>query len=299
VDPKRAGPGILLAPPHPGYAVAARLPAARTFPPLDEPIVRPETREEMVRGRLLQAMPALPAHADQHFTLDYVLGAHVKPGYVGSTDLLTREAARSNFATDTCIRKKGDDPRTGERYLEELSFEVVNEQSREDVTEKAQDLVARGVRRVVAIFVKKGEVHEWSSRKGAWKQLDLDDSLHDPVLVTPLPLRELLQAAEADDAVARALLAKNNRVLVAARTESREEGRRDGLADGRRDGLADGRRDGLADGQKQGLRRGLEAVCELLGLELGEERRAFLETLDTAGLDALLTRLRVERRWPE
>jgi hypothetical protein len=220
-------------------------------------------------------MPARPPHADQHFTLDYVLGAHMLPGYVGATDLLTREAARSNFATDTCIRRKGDDPRTGERYLEELSFEVVNEQSLGDVTEKAQDLVARGVRRVVAIFVKKGEVHEWSPQDGAWKPLDLDESLRDPVLATPLPVRALLQATEPDDAVARALLAKDNRVLVAARTETREEG------------------------HKSGLVQGLEAACDLLGIDLGEERRAQLATLDAAGLEALLTRLRIDRRWPE
>ncbi len=237
------------------------MPSARELPSIDQHVVRPETREEMVRGRRILAMPALPPHADQHFRLDYILGAHVQPGYVGSTDLLTREAERSNFATDTCIRKRGDDPRTGERYLEELSFEVVNEQSLGDVTERAEDLVTRGVRRVVAIFVKKGEVHEWSRAEGAWTKLDLDSSLRDPTLAAPLPLRDLLVAAEADDAVARALLAKNNPVLVAATAESRQQGRRDGLVEG------------------------IEAACDLGGIDLDEERRARLRSLRRGGLE--------------
>lgn len=291
---KPSGPGMLLAPPPPGAATAMQLPAAREFPPLDEPIVRPETREEIVRGRRVQAMPALPPHADLHFRLDYILGAHVEPGYVGSTDLLTREAERSNFATDTCIRKRGEDQRTGERYLEELSFEVVNEQSLADITERAQDLSARGVRRVIAIFVKKGEVHEWSADQGAWTTLDIAGSLRDPVLATPLPLRDLIAAAEADDAVARALLAKNNRVLIDAKTESW----RDGLAEGRRDGLTEGRRDGLAEGETKGLRHGVEVACDLLGIDLTEARRAHLGTLDAAGLEALLSQIRALRRWP-
>jgi hypothetical protein len=81
---------------------------------------------------------------------------------------------------------------------------VVNTQSLADVTERAEDLIARGVRRVVAIFVREGKISEWSPRKGEWKDLDLDGSLHDRVLATPLPLRGLLEAVIADDVVARA-----------------------------------------------------------------------------------------------
>ena len=74
---------------------------------------------------------------------------------MGSTDLLTRLSEGSHFATDTCVRRAGIDPRTGVRHLEELAFEVVHEQSTKDITERAEELSARGVRRVVAIFVKK------------------------------------------------------------------------------------------------------------------------------------------------
>ncbi len=127
--------------------------------------MKPETREELIRGRRVVAMPAHPPHADRHFGLDYVLGAHVVPGYVGSTDLLTRSAVSSDFATDTCVRRRGEDPRTGTRYLEELAFEVVNEQSPRDIREKAQDLATRGVRQVFAVFVKTGKVCVWSKSR--------------------------------------------------------------------------------------------------------------------------------------
>lgn len=74
-----------------------------------------------------------------------MIGAHVKEGYVGSTDLLTRAAPSSDFATDTCIRRDGIDPATNTRYLQELAFEVVNEQSMRDITDQAEDLTALAV----------------------------------------------------------------------------------------------------------------------------------------------------------
>ncbi len=286
MDPKPS-PGILLAPPHVGSSAAVRLPGRDAPPPLDEHLVKPEvTRDEVIRGRRVQAMPALPPHADRQARLAYVIGAHVNPGYVGATELLTRVDEGSDFATDVCVRKAGTDARTGGRYLEELSFEVVNEQSARDIREKAEDLTARGVRRVIAVFVKTGKVSEWSPQKAAWKDLDRDATIDDPCLSRPVLVQALLDAAAADDAVARALLAKDNPVLAEARKASEQQGRNDGLAEG------------LAEGQKKGLQQGIEAACELLGLELGPEQHARLRALDAAGLEALLAHLRAERRWP-
>ncbi len=196
------------------------------MPGLDEHLVKPEvTRDEIVRGERMVAMPSLPEHGDRHFGIDYVLGAHVKADYVGSTDLLTRFSVESNFATDTCIRRNGVNAETGERYLEEVAFEVVNTQSAKALRIRAEDLTARGVRRVFAIVVKKGEVAEWSSEKGRFVALAKDAEIVDPTLATPLPVRALLDAAEADNGVARALLSKNNPVLAAAQKKQREEGR--------------------------------------------------------------------------
>jgi hypothetical protein len=279
MDPKPAGDRMLLAPPHGGMPAPARLPAAglpldQGFPPLEETLVEPETREEIVRGRRLQAMPALAPHADQHFTLDAVLSPHIKEGYVGSVDLLTRPAVGSNFATDTCVRRAGVDPATGQRYLEDLSFEVVNEQSLVDVSERAEDLVRRGVRRVFAIFVKKGEIGEWSPAKREWALLGPTDMIADPLLARPLHPNELLDVAEARNAAARAMLAQGNPVLVEAITE------------------------GIDRGAAQGIAEGIDAACELLAIEITPERRAQMRALDVAGLRALLADLRTLRRWP-
>ena len=286
MDPKTPAGEMWLAPPPAGSAGALRLPAARERPGVDEHVVAPETREQLVRGRKVLAMPALPPHADQHFKLDYILGAHVKEGYVGSTELLTRSDVSSDFATDTCIRRRGIDPRTDSRYLEELAFEVVNEQSLRDVTEQAEELTARGVRRVVAIFVKRGEVCEWSSRSSKWVKLEVEGELADPTLSRPIRVRELLDAAEADNAVARALAEKKNPVIVQL------------VSQGRSAGLKEGRDAGLKEGQEDGLRRGIEPLCEVLGIELTAARRAWLEEADAAALTDLMQRLRADRRWP-
>ena len=258
---------MLLAPSKSG-ASALRLPAARDFPPVDEHLVQPETtRDELIRGRRVMAMPALPPHADRHFKLDYVIGAYVKEGYVGATELLTRPAQASDFATDTCIRREGVDPATGSRHLEELAFEVVSEQSMRDITEKAEDLTSRGVRRVVAIFVKKGEACEWKS--GAWKKLEPEAMFSDPTLARPLRVRALLDAAEADNAVASALLAKGNPVLMKL----------------------------SAQGEAKGLRAAVRSLCRVLSITLTAEREDALEGMTAAELDALRERIERDRRW--
>ncbi len=240
------------------------------FPRVDDQLVRPETREELVRGRAVVAMPAKPPHAERHFELDYLTRGALAPGYVGATDLLTRAGPSSDFATDTCIRREGIDPATGARYLEELAFEIVNEQSLRDITERAEDLSARGVRRIIAIFVKKGEVREWSAEQNDWVVLDPSSTLEDRTLVQPIPIRALLDRAEADAAVVRALHAKKNPEIVAIEAKATREGVLEGIA----------------------------ALCEVLGIPLDADRRAQLGALDVEGLRSLLTVLRTERRWP-
>jgi len=58
-------------------------------------------------------------------------------------------------------------------------------------------------------------------------------------LAAPLPIEALVHAAKADDAVARALLAKQNPVLEAALASQRVEGKVAGLAEGKLAGLAE------------------------------------------------------------
>jgi hypothetical protein len=229
---------------RPGYSLKApgasgrslHLPGRGPFPPVDEHLVEPEvTRDEIIGGRRVVAFPAEAPHADQHGDLQYVLRAHVAPGYVASVDLLTRFDQNSDFASDACVRREGVDPQTSRRHLEELAFEVVSEQREKKVSEKVPRMHRRGVRRIFAIFIKNRQVCEWSAEgQGSWRPLDLASAIEDSCLAKPLALAALLDAAAADDAVVQALAAKDNpelrRMNAAARSEGRAEGRVEELA---------------------------------------------------------------------
>jgi hypothetical protein len=266
MDPK---PATTYFAPSPSGSPGLQCPPVE-HPSLDDHLVESETREEMLRGERLYASPARPPHAERHFHLDYVIGAHVAEGYVGASDMLTRAGPGSEFATDTAVRKQGIDPATGTRYLEELAFEVVYTQSMREMIMRAEDLSNRGVRRLLAIFVKRGQVCEWSNAEHRFVELSMDGELEDPTLVRPIPIRALLDAVQADNAVVDALDSKGNPRLQAIKAREFE----------------------------QGTQRGIEAVCRVLGIELTPERRNHLRTLDAEGLERLLTRLETERRWP-
>lgn len=256
MDPKPPADRKWLAPASEGSA--AQTPGA--WPRVDERLVEPETRAEVVRGRSIVAQPANPPHADRHIDLDFLLRGCIAPGYVGSTDLLTRLGPGSDFATDTCIRKAGVDPATGARYLEELAFEVVGEQSLKEITERAQDLAGRGVRRVFAVFVKLDEVREWSRATNAWTTLAPSSSIVDPTLACPLPVAALLDAADPESAVAQALRAKKNPVLEAFGSQREAEGH--------------------AQGETSMGRRMLFRLLQARGLELDEAQRARIDACD-------------------
>ncbi len=259
-----------------------RDPDSKGFPRVDEQLVRPEAREEMVRGRRIHAAPALAPHADHHQVLSFVTGGCIAPGYIASTDLLTRVGLRSDFATDTCIRREGIDPSTGARYLEELAFEIVGEQSLRDITERAEDLSERGIRKIIAIFVKRGEVCEWSSERGEWQVLESDGVLEDPTLAEPIPIRALLDLAEAEQTVVRALRTKGNPAVLSMESRAKEEGRTEGRAEGHADGA----------------RGAIEAFCRAFDIPLGSERRTDLQQQNAGELESLFAHLLRERQWP-
>jgi hypothetical protein len=253
-------------------------PRVPDLPRVDQRLVRPETREELFRGRAIIAAPANPPHAECQADVVSLARCGNAKGYVGATEMLTRTGHDSDFATDASIRRAGIDPSTGARYLEELSFEVVAEQSLRDITERARDLSARGVRRIIAIFVKQSEVREWSSDRNDWVLLDPSGQIEDPALVEPIPIRALLDSAAADDAVARALHTKQNPVIMAI--------------------AAEGKLEGLVQGRLEGLVQGIMVVCDFLGIPLDAQRRSTLQTLDMTELQSLLDTIHTTRRWP-
>ncbi len=181
-------------------------------------------REEKVGGKVVQTMGSELPHAAQNGEIDYVLRGLLRSEYCVASDLKTRFEEESDFASDSAAVKKGTDPKTGRRHLERLAFEVVWKQTRSDVTAKAPRMIRRGVQRVFAVFVRAGEVAEWSKTKEKWMTLDLSSAIRDECLVKPLLVEALLDAGKADAAVVQGLEAKGDPEIGRIRTEGEAKG---------------------------------------------------------------------------
>lgn len=255
-------------------------PAPKVWPNPSDYAVEPESGLEMLDGEVREALPAGPKHARQHAQVDFVLRAYAAPGYGADSDLLTRQAVEHNFASDTCIRKNGVDPDTGDRYLEELAFEIKSTQSGGNFEKRARIMATRGVRRVFAIPVRgdpagsdfvAGPVAEWIAAEERWKIYHEDDLIVDPCLCEPLPVRALLDAASADEAVACVLLHKRNRVL----TRYGDMNYRAGADEGQR------------RGEERAAREHIAMILEARGMPVDAATRA---RIDACGDPALLKR---------
>jgi hypothetical protein len=203
------------------------------LPALDDRLVAPETRFEMLEGRLVHVSPADPPHGTRHSKVSALLEAHTGLEFTVASDMLTRTAEGSDVAPDVSVFPSAPDPVTGKRQLEQLAFEVVSTQSLGNARIKAAQLTARGVRRVFAIEVERSRALEWSAALGTWSVLDPAGHIDDPALDVPLPIETLVTTARADDAVAHALLRKRNPVLVEKLAQRQAEGRAEGKAEGK------------------------------------------------------------------
>lgn len=195
------------------------------FPPVDERLVAPECGYEIVDGLVVAVTPAFEPHARRHAKLAALLEAHVAEGFTVAVDMLTRTAAKSDFAPDVSIYAIARDPETGGRQLEDIAFEIVSSETLAHAGAKAASLVARGVRRVFAIDVERERALEWSTRTAGWEILGPDARIEDRLLVAPLDTRDLVAVTHADDAIAHALIAKGNTVIDAALAMHHEQGR--------------------------------------------------------------------------
>lgn len=73
-------------------------------PRVDDHLVEPEvTRDEVIGGVRVVALPVELPHATQQSRLNYVVRAHVIPGYRLALELLTRFNQESDFVTDVCV----------------------------------------------------------------------------------------------------------------------------------------------------------------------------------------------------
>jgi Uma2 family endonuclease len=195
--------------------------------PPDERLVVPDQGYELVAGQVVAVSPAKEPHARRHAKLAALLEAYAAEGYAVAADMLTRASPNEDFAPDASVYPAARDPKTGGRGLEELAFEVVSAESLAHAGLKAASLTRRGVRRVFAIDVQRERGLEWSRITNAWEILADDAVIDDRALVLPLPVTELVSAGRGSVAMARALVASNNEVIVAVR----DEGRVDGLAE--------------------------------------------------------------------
>lgn len=213
-----------------------------SWPAVDDPLAEPETRYEVRHGELVHVSPAHEPHANRHSKISALVEAHAACDFDVASDMLTRTSADNDFAPDVSVYPSDRDPITGGRQLEQLAFEVVATQSLGNAGEKAAELSARGVR-VFAIDVDRERALEWSVALGTWRMLDPAGHIADPALAVPLPIEALVRAAKADNAMARALVAKNNPVIV----QNRAEGHAEGYAAGKLEGELKGRAESLLD----------------------------------------------------
>ncbi len=256
--------------PGAGHGPSARLPG------VDQRLAQPETRVEYLGGIEVFAAPANPPHAMDHARLAYVLGSVVKPTYRYAVDMLTRTAETSDFAPDASVFSMNE--RTGKRKLEELAFEVSDEQPIGVPTDKARRLTARGVRRVFCILVKSRRVLEWDRAADTWRNLPHASTIDDPCFGAPLEVGALLDATRAEDNVARALLARGARPLEEALGREHEEGR--------------------AEGRAEEARASIRELCEALGISWTDRRAAEVARTEADALRSLRSELVRERRWP-
>jgi hypothetical protein len=203
--------------------------ARSVLPAVDDRLVEPETRYEMVDGELVYVSPANRPHGSRHLQLCALIEAHTGLEFEAACDQLTRTSEIDDVAPDVSVYPDAPDPETGGRQIEQLAFEVVSTQSLSGAGVNAAKLVGRGVRRVFAIDIARSRALEWSA--GTWRELDAAGHIEDPALEVPLPIAALIHNAKVDDAIARALIIKGNPVIEAAKAGARAEGKAEGKAE--------------------------------------------------------------------
>ena len=193
------------------------------LPPIDERLALPGAGYEIIDGVVTFVAPADPPHGERHHVVSMLIGAHVRTSFKVAIDMLTRTSKVDDIAPDVSVFPREPDPATGRRQLEQLAFEIVSTESMSRATRKAAKLTARGVRRVFAIDIVRSRVVEWSRELASWNVLDVRGQIEDLALAVPLPVRALLEAADGEDDVARALIAKHNPVIEKGRAQARAE----------------------------------------------------------------------------
>jgi hypothetical protein len=216
----------------------------------------------------------------------FVLHTYVAAGYELEIAPLVREPDGRALGSDIRVRKNGMDPTTGDRHVEELAVAVESQHARAgDALElHVQALVARGVRRIFSIAAgsparaptethgdararatgrgpvrsarRPGPLREWAPARSGWRNYGDDAVIVDACLGEPVPVRALLDAVEADRAVARALIERRVDVIEEYGTRRYTAGKDDGYRAGSTDGYRAGKDEGYRAGKDEGYRAG-------------------------------------------
>ena len=210
--------------------MSSSLPSRSSLPAADARLVAPESRYEIEDGRVKYVAPADEPHGTRQSKISALLEAHARDDFEVASDMLTRTSEFDDMAPDVSVFPRQRDEGGG-RQLEHLAFEVASTESLSEAGRKANKLMGRGVRRVFVIDVTRQRAFEWSLEQRAFRSLERDSAIEDRALAAPLPIEALVHAAKADDAVARALLAKQNPVLEAALATRRAEGKLAGMTE--------------------------------------------------------------------
>ena len=224
MDPRTPFGSALLAP-GPTSSAAYAPGRDQPLPAVDERLIAPEARAELIDGVLIRTMPSNQPHGTRHFEAAGLFFGVLADGYSGAVDMLTRIDDDTDAAPDVSVFPSAPDPATGGRQLEEIAFEVLDTERLAHATRKIEKLAARGVRRLFAVKVATRSVYEWDHPHGDWTQLADDAEIVDRCFRVPLPVAALVDRVLADDTVARGLLASHNAVLERALDEREARGR--------------------------------------------------------------------------
>jgi hypothetical protein len=159
-------------------------------------------------------------------------------------------------------------------------------------TETRPEDRGRATARGQARFARRpGPLREWAPARSAWRTYSDDAVIVDPCLGEPVPVRALLDAVEADRAVARALIERRVDVIEEYGTRrydaGKDEGYRAGTSDGYRAGKDEGYRAGKDEGYRAGKNDGYRAGTNE-GYRAGASegmREAILLLLRARGID--------------
>jgi Uma2 family endonuclease len=193
----------------------------------------PESRYEVIDGKVEYVPPSDEPHGSRHSKISALLEAYAAKSYDVASDMLTRTSEKGDLAPDVSVFPSARSEQTAGRQLEELAFEVLSTERLGHAAVKARALTTRGVRRVFAIDVKRRRALAWSARTNTWEILPRDGVIEDRALALPMPIRALVEAAKADDAIAEALLAKKNPVIERAIRGGKLEGKLEGKREGK------------------------------------------------------------------